>query len=219
MLDRRRKDRRRDPDGQDSRSRPDRSAPVIHFLTRRLALIATVTLVLNAVLLIGPGASDAGIGVRAQEVTPEAAMPVLTGTQGFKTYANFGAVDAATLLAAPMGVNIFQLELAPGASVAYPPGDPGMGAHLVESGTLTLRKFSMDIMVTRVATHSAQEPMPVETLPAGSETQLGPGDGFLFPPLAAGEFRNDGTEPVVLAISVVFPMGDLAESDAAAPTP
>jgi hypothetical protein len=47
---------------------------------------------------------------------------------------------------------------------------------------------------------------------------LGPGDGFLFPPIAAGEFRNDGTEPVVLAISVLFPMGDMAAAEAATPT-
>jgi len=185
---------------------------VTHFLTRRLALHTAVAISLSTVLLIGPGSSGVGIEVRAQEGTPEAVVPMLTGNLGFLTYANFGTVDPATLPAAPMGWNIFQMELAPGAGVVYPPGDPGVGAHLVESGTLTLREFSMDIMVTRAPRKSTPDTMPAELLPAGSETHLGPGDGFLFPPLAAGEFRNDGTEPVVLAISVLFPMSDVAQA-------
>lgn len=175
---------------------------------------AIVTVMLVGVLVLG-GSQQRSV---AQEATPEAVTPVLTGEMGFLTYANFGAVDAAALLEAPVGLNIFQLELAPGASVAYPPGDPGMGAHLVESGTLTLREFSMDILVTRAATQATPEVVPAEMLPAGSETRLGPGDGFLFPPLAAGEFRNDGTEPVVLAISVLFPVSDTVESNVATPT-
>ena len=178
---------------------------------RRLAILAVLVL---GLLVLG-GSQDLSV---AQEATPEAVMPVLTGDNRFLTFADFGLVDAATLPAAPVGLSIFQLELAPGASVAYPPGDPGLGAHLVESGTLTLRDFSMDIVVTRAATQATPDAAPSEILPAGSETQLGPGDGFLFPPIAAGEFRNDGTEPVVMAISVLFPMGDMAAAEAATPT-
>ena len=178
---------------------------------RRFAIVV----VMLAGLLLFVGSPQPTV---AQEATPEGVMPVLTGDLGFVTYANFGTVDAATLLQVPVGWNIFQLELASGASVVYPPGDPGIGAHLVESGTVTLREFSMDIMVTRAPIQPSPYAMPAEVLPAGAETQLGPGDGFLFPPLAAGEIRNDGTEPVVLAISVIFPMGDMAEADAATPT-
>lgn len=151
-------------------------------------------------------------GSTAQETIAEPAAPVLTGSMGFLTYANFGAVDAAPLADAPVGLNIFQLELSPGASVVYSPGDPGMGAHLVESGALTVRDFSVDIVVMRAPRQVSPDTTPGEVLPAGAETRLGPGDGFLFPPLAAGEFRNDGTEPVVLAVSVLFPMGDLTET-------
>lgn len=189
----------------------------MHVLPRRLVLHAAVVLGLSAISLLGPDPSGVGLVVRAQEVTPEAVMPVLTGDLGFVTYANFGTVDAATLPDSPVGWTIFQLELAPGASVVYPPGDPGVGAHLVESGTLTLREFSVDISVTRAATQSGHAPRPAVMLPSGSEMTVGPGDGFLFPPLAAGEFRNDGTEPVVLVISVLSPMSDTAESDAATP--
>lgn len=177
---------------------------------RRLMILAVLFV---GVLVLGGSQQPSA----AQEATPEAVMPVITGELNFLTFADFGAVDAATLPGTPVHVNIFQLELAPGASVAYPPGDPGMGAHLVESGTLTLREFDMDIMVTRAATQATPEAVPAEILPAGAETHLGPGDAFLFPPLAAGEFRNDGTEPVVLAISVLFPVGDVAESAAATP--
>jgi hypothetical protein len=151
----------------------------------------------------------------AREVNPEPVMPVLTGNMGFVTYANFGRVEAATLLDVPVGMNIFQLQLAPGSSVAYPPGDPGMGAHLVESGTLTLRGFSVDVMLTRAPAQTSPDSTPTEVLLAGAETTLGPGDGFLFPPLAAGEVRNDGTEPVVLAVSVLFPLDDLPAIDMA----
>ena len=189
----------------------------MHVLTRRMARNATMALGLSVALLMSPGPSGIRPGVRAQEATPEAVMPVLTGTLGFKTYANFGSVEATTLHSVPVGVKIFQLELAPGASVVYPPGDPGMGAHLVESGTLTLRAVSTDIMVTRADTQSGHAPRPAVSLPAGSEMRVQPGDGFLLPPLAAGEFRNDGTELVVLAISVLVPVSDTADSGGATP--
>jgi hypothetical protein len=79
----------------------------------------------------------------------------------------------------------------------------------------------MDIVVTRAANPATPAAATAEVLPAGAETQLAPGDGFLFPPVAAGEFRNDGTEPVVLAISLIFPLGEApaAEPGAATPSP
>lgn len=162
---------------------------------------AILVVVLVGLLILG-GSKQRSV---AQEAPPEAAMPVLTGTLGYKTYANFGAVDAEALATSSVGLTIYQLELAPGASVAYPTTNPGFGAHLVESGALTLSDFSVDIMVTRAATHSGHAPAPAVTLPAGSEMRVGTGDGFLLPPLAAGEFRNNGSEPVVLAISALSP--------------
>ena len=143
--------------------------------------------------------------VAAQEATPELVEPVITGDTLFHEFADFGIVDVDTLPAAPVSFAMFRFELAPGASVAYPPGDPGMGGHLVESGTLTLRNFSEDVVIARAANEATPDPETSEILPAGSETVLEPGDGFLFPPVAAGEFSNDGTEPVVLAIAVIYP--------------
>lgn len=147
----------------------------------------------------------AGASVTAQDATPEVVEPVVTGDPVIREFADFGIMDEATLPASPASLLLFRLELAPGASVAFPPGDPSLGAHLVESGSLTLRNFSTDIVVTRAVSQTTPDAEMAETLPAGAETQLGPGDGFLWTPLAAGEFRNDGTEPVMLAIANVIP--------------
>lgn len=167
-------------------------------------------------------ALTASTTVLAQDATPEVIEPDLTGDMTFHEFADFGVVDAATMPAAPVSIILFRIEFAPGAGVAYPPGDPGLGVHLVESGTLTLRDFSADIVVTRAALQATPEAKASEVLPTGEETQLGPGDGFMWPPMAAGEFRNDGAEPVVLLISNIYPPMDAqseADADAATPTP
>lgn len=81
--------------------------------------------------------------------------------------------------------------------MTFPPGDPELGPHLVESGTLTVGHFSADITITRAANPATPDAQRTsEILPAGEETQIGPGDGFLWPPYAGGENRNEGTEPV-----------------------
>jgi len=87
--------------------------------------------------------------------------------------------------------------------------------HLVESGTLTLQNFDTDIVVTRAANDATPDAKTSETLPAGDTTQLLPGDGFLWPPFAAGAFTNDGGKPVVLVISTLYPPMP-EQSDAAA---
>lgn len=121
--------------------------------------------------------------------------------------------------AAPVSFTLLRFELAPVASVAYPPGDPGMGGHLVESGALTLRNFSGEIAIARAAHEATPEAETSEVLPAGSETVLAPGEGFLLLPVAAGGFRNDGTELVVLALAVLYPAGAMTDADAESATP
>ena len=186
-------------------------------LVTRLAVSPTVALVLAlglAVVLVG-GRAQAG----AQEATPAPGpiQPTITGEIAFLEEIGFGTVDA--LPPAPASIGFIRVEVAPGAGVAYPPGDPGLGAHLVESGTLTLRNFSEDIVVTRAAGEGTPGPQASEVLPAGTETQLGPGDGFFFPPVVAGEFHNDGTEPVVLAIVLIFPEAGTPDAGAVSGTP
>ena len=72
---------------------------------------------------------------------------------------------------------------------------------------MTLRNFTDDISVTRAGSQATPDAVMQEILPAGAETQLGPGDGFLFISAVGGEFRNDGTEPVVMAIAGIYPPG------------
>lgn len=146
-----------------------------------------------------------GASILAQEATPAVVEPELTGEMAFREYADFGVVDAATLPAAPVAINLFRMEFAPGAAVTFPPGDPGLGVHLVESGVLTLRDFDTDIVVTRAANDATPDAQTSEALRAGETTHLQPGDGFMWTPFAAGTFQNDGAEPVILLISNIYP--------------
>jgi hypothetical protein len=179
---------------------------------RRLLSFGVVLVVLLAL--------TAGTAVLAQDTTPEVVEPDVTGDFTFHQFADFGVVDAATMPAAPVAITLFRIEFAPGAGVSYPPGDPGLGLHLVESGTLTLQDFDTDIVVTRAVDEATPDADTSETLRAGDTTQLLAGDGFLWPPIAAGAFRNDGDEPAVLLISNIYPPMDAepaANGEAATP--
>lgn len=178
---------------------------------RRLFSFATVLIVLLVL--------SAGTAVLAQDATPAVVEPDLTGEMTFREFADFGVVDAATMPAAPVSIILFRIEFAPGAGVSYPPGDPGLGVHLVESGTLTLRDFDTDIVITRAKNQATPDAKTSEALLAGDTTQLKPGDGFLWPPFAAGAFTNDGVEPAILLISNIYPpMPEQQEVDAGAAT-
>ena len=72
-----------------------------------------------------------------------------------------------------------------GAGIPVGAEDPGLGPQLVESGTLTLRGFTADVVVHRA--DGGQE-----VVPAGAEASLGlvtPSSGTL----RRREIRNDGT--------------------------
>ncbi|MDQ3695494.1 MAG: hypothetical protein M3464_18010 [Chloroflexota bacterium] len=169
-------------------------------MIRRLMSLAMLVILSLAVILGGSGAR-----VGAQEAIPEPVPPTFTGDIVFRESADFGILDADTLPAAPASLTLFRVEFAPGAGVTVFPGDPGPEAHLIESGTLTLRNFTKDILVTRAVSQATPEAVTPEVLPAGAETQLGPGDGFLLISDVGGEFRNDGTEPVMMAIVGIYP--------------
>ncbi len=183
---------------------------------RHHPFLAMLVILSHAVIL---GGSWAQVG--AQEATPEPVPPVVTGDISFRESADFGILGANILPAAPASLTLFRVEFAPGAGVTVFPGDPGPEAHLIESGILTLRNFTEDISVTRVVSRATPDAVVPEILPAGAETQLGPGDGFLLISEAGGEFRNDGTEPVVMSIVGIYPRGPSSPDGAeeATPTP
>src|SRR5215212_771984 len=181
---------------------------------RRYTCLALLVILSLALILGGSGAH-----VGAQETTPTPVPPVFTGDIVFRESADFGILSSDILPAAPASLTLFRVEFAPGAGVTVFPGDPGPEAHLIESGTLTLRHFTDDIRVTRAVSQATPGAVTPEVLPAGAETELGPGDGFLLISDVGGEFRNDGTEPVVMAIAGIYPQSAVSPAGAGAATP
>ncbi len=181
---------------------------------RRHPFLAMLVILSLAVILGGNWAQ-----VGAQDATPEPVPPVVTGDIIFRESADFGILDADILPAAPASLTLFRVEFAPGAGVTVFPGDPGPEAHLIESGTLTLRNFTDDIFVTRAVSQATPDAVTPEVLPAGAETQVGSGDGFLVISAVGGEFRNDGTEPVLMSIAGIYSRAAVSPDGAGKATP
>jgi hypothetical protein len=158
-------------------------------------------LVLVAILISVAAVFASSPLVHAQDATPAAD----TGEPEGITFdvLDLGTVDAFPAAAAT--VTLIRLRVEPGAGLTFPP-EPGLGLHVVESGALTIRNFSADVVVTRAAPAGSDAPGTQETLPAGEETTLRPGDSFVFPPIA-GEWHNDSQETVVFTVVLIDPIG------------
>jgi hypothetical protein len=153
-----------------------------------------------ATALLGLAAAGPLAGSLAQEATPEAAE---TGLPEGITAEAVSFAPVAAFPPTPASVDLIRVRVEPGAGVFFPETDPGLGLHLVESGALTLRRFSAAVVVRRAGGGE-------EVLPAGAETRLGAGDTFVFPPFVAGEWRNDGAEPAAFTVVLVVPAGAAA---------
>jgi hypothetical protein len=163
-----------------------------------VSLVAVVVLGLAVGLGVYPG-------VVAQEATPV----ITQGEMGEGiTYEqiDFGTVNV--LPPAPATINFYRVRLDPGVSVPIGAEDPGLGPQLVESGTLTVRNFTEDIVVHRAGGGE-------ETVTAGAEATLETGDRFVWEPYVGGEVANDGDEPVVLLTVNIYPV-DAATPEAGA---
>src|SRR4051812_30995488 len=90
----------------------------------------TVSLSLMLVVLLSLIAG--GIRTRAQEATPDVAASGEIAVE----QTTFGFVD--TVPTAPLSVDYYRLVMPPGTKISGPPGDPGLGLHVVESGTVTV---------------------------------------------------------------------------------
>lgn len=145
----------------------------------------------------------------AQEATPGTVLSEdITAEQ-----TAFGIAD--TLPPAPASIDLYRIEVPPGASISDQATNPGLGAHVIESGTLTLRIFTGDVTVTRAGNQATPGALAREMVAAGTEVQLGPGDGFVQMPYAGSELRNDGTEPAVFLGVLIFPQaGPMAATPA-----
>jgi hypothetical protein len=165
---------------------------------RRHTFLTIVVLGLVVVL------AGSHLSVAAQQATPD----VTASTEITVEQTTFGTVD--TVPTTPLSVDYYRITMPPGTKVAGPPGDPGLGLHVVESGTLTVT-FDQDIPLTR-------DGQPNGVVRKGDEAQLGPGEGFIWLPPAGGEFRNDSAEPAVVMVVLLYPQqGTPAAGVAATP--
>jgi hypothetical protein len=164
---------------------------------RSLSILVTLVAVSFAVVLAGGRTL-----VNAQEGTPEAAEGAIPEGVSFEQ-TSFGTVEAFP----PATVNLYQVRVEPGASFSFPETDPGLGLHVIESGTMTLFGFTADLTVTRAAGMATPGAQSQEVVPAGSEVTLGPGDSFTWEPYVAGEVRNDGSDPLLFVTITLHPVG------------
>jgi len=148
----------------------------------------------------------------AQQATPEV---IVSGDITAEVTA-FGVADA--LPTAPASIDLYWIELPPGAGISDPATatNPGLGAHVIESGTVTLRIDAGAVTVTRAGNEATPGAPARELVAAGTEVRLGPGDGFVQMPYARSEVRNDGAEPAVFLGVLIFPQ---AGTTATAPAP
>ena len=146
---------------------------------------------LTVVLGLIVGLAGSQLHVAAQDATPDIHPSGGVATE----QTTFGYVD--TVPSTPLSVDYYRITLPPGTKIAGPPGDPGLGLQIVESGTVTVT-FDQDEPLTR-------DGQPNGILRKGEEAQLGPGEGFIWLPPAGGEVRNDSSEPAVVLSVLLFP--------------
>jgi len=174
---------------------------------RRLVSLGSVVVLIGLMVLVGNRTP-----VTAQDATPDAAEAGVP--EGISAeVVSLGTVES--FPSTPATVELYRVTVDPGASASFSESDPGLGLHVVESGTLTIGRFSADVVVTRASSMATPGAHPQEIVPVGTDATLGPGDSFVFPPFVAGEWRNDSAEPVVLTVVLIAPAG----AGAATPTP
>jgi hypothetical protein len=175
-------------------------------MSRLVSLVSAVVLI--GLMILGGSRTP----VSAQDASPETSETGVVEGISFEL-TSFGSVD--TLPPSPAMVDLYRVTIEPGASAFFPETDPGLGLHVVESGTLTIGRFTAEVVVTRAASIGTPGAQAQEIVPIGTDAALGPGDTFVFPPFVAGEWRNDSSEPVVLTVILIYPAGEVA----ATPTP
>jgi hypothetical protein len=154
-------------------------------------------LILSAVVALGLAVFFGGHSLAgAQEGTPVVTQGSMGEGISFDQI-DFGIVNV--LPPAPAAINFFHARLDPGASIPVGADDPGLGPQLVESGTMTVRNFTADIVIHRA---DGTE----EVVPAGTEASLGPGDLFNWEPFVGGEVANDEDEPLIFYTVNIFPV-------------
>ena len=151
--------------------------------------------ILMAVIVTFTTASWTGTyPTRAQNATP-----ISQGGVTFEVVAA-GASDAIPL--APATVSLLRFTLAPDAINGTSADDPSLALISEVTGTVTVR-LAASVEVSRAG---AEGPLGSrETIAAGTDFTLGPGDSLTWPPFVAGEVRNEGTEPATALVVLIAP--------------
>lgn len=120
------------------------------------------------------------------------------------TFEFLAAGVAPALPPAPALVHLARVRIAPGGHITVPADDPGVALIWVESGVAN--GYTTDsVSIMRAALVATPEASPFEEVAANTEFTAGPGDSFVGKDHSGGEFRNDGTDEVVLWIAGVEP--------------
>lgn len=150
-------------------------------------------------------AVGAATGAVAQDASPAAEG----GPPAGLTDKILAAGLATEFPAAPAVMLMQRVTIAPGADISGDAADPTMSFFLMESGALEIT-VSKPLTVIRAAALATalQTPgtMPeTEEIAAGTAFTLEAGDSVLIPPGVGGSLRNDGTEPVIILATQIFP--------------
>ena len=171
--------------------------------TSRMSLIVLVLAALS--LGIGGVALAQLPDAAAEQTVPaeEEAKGESVFTGATPTLLAHGIIPA--MPAAPAGIALQRVHIAPGGHIDTPADDPRLVLVTVEQGAITVRG-SVAVTVTRQTQHQ-------ETVPADTEFTLAVGDAYLSPAGSGGVLRNAGADEAILLAAIIYPVPD------ATPTP
>lgn len=100
---------------------------------------------------------------------------------------------------------LYRVMVQPGARIV-PHTHPGTQVASIAAGELTYTVLQGEVTITRAASEGT--PGPTERATSGQEIVLRPGDALVEQAGMIHQARNDGSEPVVILISSLFPTGE-----------
>ena len=172
----------------------------------------SVIALLIALMLASVAGQSMNSSTMAQDATPPADQQA--GAPEGVTFVTLASGTIEVLSPGTANLALGRIRFAPGATLPFDPADPSVDLVFMTGGTLTFR-VEAPMAVARGITAGTPVPTEPEEIAAGTEFTMSDRDSALFPPNAAGEVRNDGTEDAVAWVTNVA----LFTSEASTPTP
>lgn len=164
---------------------------------------SAVRLVVAASFLVAGGSAQ----VHAQQATPSSSAPVVIASEVLGRARPVATENPELALG--------RVTIMPGAAIPAH-HHPGTQIGVIVQGTLTYAVFNGSVAWYR-ASDSSSEP---RTILAGETVQVAVGDTLIETPYAVHQGRNEGTVPIVIYVSTLFPEGEPRSIlDNATPTP